>query len=94
MSKGHHREYPCPECQYPMIMEACGCMTCEACGHVVRPPGVYEGEPDAKGHIPLYRLHEYRAYGHMPIYSAPGKQPGPVLPTLRVVVFEERAADA
>ena len=44
MSKGHHQIHPCPVCTAKMIMEACGCWTCESCCYVERPPDVHEGK--------------------------------------------------
>lgn len=44
MSKGNHEDRLCPVCAAEMIMEACGCWTCESCGYVGRPSNVHEGK--------------------------------------------------
>jgi len=47
-------------------------------------------KPLAEGYIPLYHLREYKTYGHMTVYSTPGKQPSVILPTLAVTITERK----
>lgn len=90
MSKGHHKDYPCPVCTSKLILEACGCMTCEACGHVVRPSGVYEGKVLAEGHIRHDAIHEAETWTGSFLVFLGNNQ----VKQVPVIILEKRVADA
>jgi len=48
--------YPCPMCRGKLIMEACGCMTCENCDYIEHPTSACEGrKPLAEAHCRLLK---------------------------------------